>query len=145
MPTVETLERFIARVEQNAHAEAIEEFYTTNASMQENQATPRVGRDALVANERSVLAKAKTLTSTCVRPLFVSGLVNGVAQAPVLDISARVSYGGERGMLSLAFDPQFAANGNVFVYFTDLNGDIAIAALPTDIRRWCLSTCPAIG
>jgi len=29
-------------------------------------------------------------------------------------------------MLSLAFDPQFAANGNVFVYFTDPNGDIAV-------------------
>jgi ketosteroid isomerase-like protein len=73
MPTAETLERFIARVEQNAHAEAIEEFYTTNASMQENQATPRVGRDAHVANEHRVLAKAKPLTSTCVRPVFVSG------------------------------------------------------------------------
>ncbi len=29
-------------------------------------------------------------------------------------------------MLSLAFDPQFATNGNVFVCFTDTNGDIAI-------------------
>ena len=44
MPTADTLERFIARVEQNAHAEAIEEFYTPGASMQENQAAPRVGR-----------------------------------------------------------------------------------------------------
>jgi hypothetical protein len=41
MPTVETLERFIARVEENAHAEAIEEFYTAEASMQENQSVPR--------------------------------------------------------------------------------------------------------
>ena len=32
MPTSETLERFIARVEQNAHIEAIEEFYTADAS-----------------------------------------------------------------------------------------------------------------
>jgi hypothetical protein len=43
MPSPDTLERFIARVEQNAHAEAIEEFYTENASMQENQSAPRVG------------------------------------------------------------------------------------------------------
>jgi len=28
MPSDQTLERFIARVESNAHAEAIEEFYT---------------------------------------------------------------------------------------------------------------------
>jgi len=73
MPSAETLERFIARVEQNAHAEAIEEFYAENASMQENQAAPRVGRAVLVAHERKVLSRAKTVTSQCVRPAFVSG------------------------------------------------------------------------
>jgi SnoaL-like domain len=73
MPTTETLERFIARVESNAHAEAIEEFYTEQASMQENNAAPRVGRDTLVAGERRVLARAKSVGSTCVRPVLVSG------------------------------------------------------------------------
>jgi hypothetical protein len=43
MPTAATLERFIARVEQNAHAEALEEFYTMDASMQENQSRPVSG------------------------------------------------------------------------------------------------------
>ena len=55
MPTADTLERFIARVEQNAHAEAIEEFYTSAASMQENQSAPRVGRDTLVAKNAGSL------------------------------------------------------------------------------------------
>ena len=73
MPTSETLERFIARVEENAHAEAVEEFYTADASMQENQAPPRVGRDAHVANERKVLSRTKTLSSKCVRPAFLNG------------------------------------------------------------------------
>jgi SnoaL-like domain len=73
MPTTETLERFIARVEQNAHVEAVEEFYTADASMQENQSTPRVGRDNHVANERRVLSRAKKLTSTCIRPVFING------------------------------------------------------------------------
>ena len=73
MPTAETLEKFIARVEQNAHAEAIEEFYTADASMQENQSAPRVGRDAHVANERKVLARTSSLMSKCIRPIFVSG------------------------------------------------------------------------
>jgi hypothetical protein len=73
MPTAETLERFIARVEQNAHAEACEEFYTEQASMQENQAPPRVGRERHVANERSVMARARSVQSTCVRPVFISG------------------------------------------------------------------------
>jgi hypothetical protein len=69
----ETLERFIARVEQNAHAEAVEEFYTVDSSMQENQAIPRIGRGAHVANERKVMARAKAVRSECVRPVFVNG------------------------------------------------------------------------
>ena len=73
MPTTEALERFIALVEQNAHVDAIEGFYTEDASMQENQSSPRIGRASHVANERRVLAKAKTMTSTCVRPVFVNG------------------------------------------------------------------------
>jgi hypothetical protein len=72
MPSPETLERFIDRVEQNAHVEAIEEFYTEGASMQENHAAPRLGREALVANERRVLSGAESVQSTCVRPVFVS-------------------------------------------------------------------------
>ena len=73
VPTTETLERFIALVEANAHVEAVEQFYTPGASMQENQSPPRVGRDAHVANERRVLARATSLSSTCVRPVFVAG------------------------------------------------------------------------
>jgi len=73
MPTTETLERFIALVEQNAHIEAVETFYTPDASMQENQSPPRIGRDAHVANERRVMAKAVSLTSKCIRPVFVNG------------------------------------------------------------------------
>ena len=73
MHTTETLEKFIARVEENAHAEALEEFYTADSTMQENQAAPRVGRDAHVANEHKVLARAKSLVSKCVRPVFVAG------------------------------------------------------------------------
>jgi hypothetical protein len=73
MPSPATLESFIARVESNAHVEAIEEFYAPDASMQENMAAPRVGRDALVAHEAAALARAKSVRSTCVRPVFVNG------------------------------------------------------------------------
>src|SRR4030081_236338 len=73
MPSQEILERFIARVESNEHDKAIAEFYTEDASMQENQAEPRKGRDKLVAREQAVLARAKSVTSECVRPVFVSG------------------------------------------------------------------------
>jgi hypothetical protein len=73
MPSAATLERFIARVESNAHVEAIEEFYTEDASMQENNEAPRVGRDKLVANEARALSLAASVTSQCVRPVFVNG------------------------------------------------------------------------
>lgn len=71
--TTDTLKRFIARVEENAHAQAIEEFYTPNASMRENHEPPRVGRDALVTHERQVLARAKSVRSRCVLPVFTAG------------------------------------------------------------------------
>jgi len=73
MPTPETLDRFIARVEENAHAEAIEEFYIENASMRENQAPAKVGRDGFVAKERVVMSRAKSIKSTCLRPVCVNG------------------------------------------------------------------------
>ena len=73
MPTSETLSRFIERAEQNAHAGAIEEFYASDASMQENQMPPRRGRGMLVSHERKVLSRAKAVYSQCVRPAFVNG------------------------------------------------------------------------
>ena len=73
MPSTDTLERFIARVEQNAHVEAVQEFYTADSSMQENFGAPRVGRDKHADNERRVMARAKSLSSQCVRPVFVNG------------------------------------------------------------------------
>jgi len=75
MPSESTLERFIARVESNAHAEAIAEFYVEHGQMRENQGAPRVGRDNLIAHERSVLKRAKSVQSVCVRPVLTSGSV----------------------------------------------------------------------
>jgi len=73
MPSPETLERFIALVESNDHVQACELFYTEQSTMQENQGMPRVGRDAHVASERQVMARAESVTSTCVRPVLVNG------------------------------------------------------------------------
>jgi hypothetical protein len=73
MPSPETIERFIARVEQNAHVDAIREFYTEGASMRENNAPARVGRDVLIRHEGEVLSRAKSVLSTCVRPVLVNG------------------------------------------------------------------------
>jgi hypothetical protein len=66
MPSRARLDEFIAAVVSGDHAGAIERYYTEDASMQENAAPPRVGRDALVAHERAALARAKSVTSICV-------------------------------------------------------------------------------
>lgn len=73
MPSPDTLERFIAMVEANQHVEAVEAFYAEHSTMQENQAAPRVGRAAHAENERRVMARAKSVRSQCVRPVFVNG------------------------------------------------------------------------
>ncbi len=52
---------------------------------------------------------------------------DGVAQStPFLDIAGLVLDGGERGLLSMAFAPDYAASGKFYVYFTDGGGDIRI-------------------
>lgn len=43
-----------------------------------------------------------------------------------LDLRDRVSTSGERGLLSLAFHPEYARNGRFFVYLTDPEGAVRI-------------------
>src|SRR2546423_5621122 len=58
--------------------------------------------------------------------LFIIEQVGRIRVAPpdastttvFLDISSRVLSGGERGLLGLAFHPQYAINGRFFVYYT---------------------------
>jgi glucose/arabinose dehydrogenase len=56
-----------------------------------------------------------------------------LAASPFLDISARVASGGERGLLSMAFDPLFASNRRFYVNFTDRDGN-------TRVERFVAST-----
>jgi glucose/arabinose dehydrogenase len=42
---------------------------------------------------------------------------------PFLDIHGQVTSGGEQGLLSLAFAPDYADSGRFYVYFTDNAGD----------------------
>jgi len=45
---------------------------------------------------------------------------------PFLDIRSKVGYGGERGLLSVAFHPEYRANGFLFVNYTNKHGDTRI-------------------
>lgn len=60
-------------VEAGHGVEAMIAFYDENASMQENDEAPRVGKAALLAHERDAQALVTNLKATCVRPVFVSG------------------------------------------------------------------------
>jgi len=68
-----TLEAFIARVESNAHVEAIRDFYAEGASMRENFDAPRVGREVLMAHEARVMERVASVRSECVRPVLQNG------------------------------------------------------------------------
>lgn len=53
---------------------------------------------------------------------------NGTVQStPFLSISDRVSCCGERGLLSVAFPPDYTSKGYFYVYYTDTSGNLAIA------------------
>lgn len=57
---------------------------------------------------------------------------NGVLQStPFLDVSSKLIYDGERGLLSVAFHPQYATNHYFYVYFVGLNGEIRIERFTT--------------
>ena len=47
--------------------------------------------------------------------------------APFLDIETLISSGSERGLLSVAFHPNYTTNGFLYINYTDLNGDTVIA------------------
>jgi glucose/arabinose dehydrogenase len=101
--------------------------------------------DRLTAPPDSVTLELDTVATGLSSPLYVASppndarlfiveqtgririVANGALQAaPFLDLHARVSTGGERGLLSVAFHPQYATNGFFFVDFTDGNGDTRV-------------------
>ncbi len=63
MPTRERVQAFVAMVEAGEYVEAIRQFYTEDATMQENLGDVRAGRDALAAHEEAVLKKVKSITT----------------------------------------------------------------------------------
>jgi glucose/arabinose dehydrogenase len=48
--------------------------------------------------------------------------------APFIDLSGVISRGGERGLLGLAFDPAYSANRRFYVFYTNVAGDLVVAA-----------------
>ncbi|WP_018611049.1 PQQ-dependent sugar dehydrogenase [Segetibacter koreensis] len=48
--------------------------------------------------------------------------------SPYLDVASKITTsGGEQGLLSLAFHPNYSSNGYFYIYYTNISGDITIA------------------
>ncbi len=45
---------------------------------------------------------------------------------PFLDVSGKITSGGERGLLSIAFAPDYAKSGLFYAYYTDPGGDTRV-------------------
>ena len=73
MPSPATVEAFLATVESGDHVGAIARFYAPDASMQENQEEPRVGRDGLMAHEARMLGYFDKVTTERLGPALISG------------------------------------------------------------------------
>jgi len=55
-----------------------------------------------------------------------------VTPRPYLDVSKLISKGGERGLLGLAFSPDFETSGRIYVDYTDVRGDTVVARYTAD-------------
>ena len=73
MPARETVEAFVAQVLRGEHVEAIRDWYADDASMQENQDAPRLGRETLMEGERQTLARQAEVKTELVSPVIVDG------------------------------------------------------------------------
>jgi len=73
MPTREAVEAFVAQVLRGEHVEAIRDWYADDASMQENQEPPRVGREGLMEHERQMLARNAGVETELLAPPMVDG------------------------------------------------------------------------
>ncbi|HSK51251.1 MAG TPA: PQQ-dependent sugar dehydrogenase [Clostridia bacterium] len=51
---------------------------------------------------------------------------------PFLDITERISAGGERGLLGLAFHPEYPEDPRLFVNYTNLDGNTVVSSFTAD-------------
>jgi glucose/arabinose dehydrogenase len=56
-------------------------------------------------------------------------VANGAAgKTPLLDVSKRITSGGERGLLGIALHPGFPSDSRIFVDYTDLDGNSVVSS-----------------
>ncbi|MET0530012.1 MAG: PQQ-dependent sugar dehydrogenase [Microvirga sp.] len=58
-----------------------------------------------------------------------------ITAPPFLDVSSQIATSGEQGLLGLAFHPNFAQNGTVYVYLSTTNGNVEIREYKTSLSN----------
>ncbi|MCP9450522.1 MAG: PQQ-dependent sugar dehydrogenase [Nitrospira sp.] len=81
---------------------------------------------------------------------IVTASTGAILPTPFLDLRGQISTSGEQGLLGLAFDPDYSANGNLYIFYTNLSGNLVIARLqrsagdPDRANQTSLTTLQAI-
>ncbi len=107
-----------------------------------------VGSAAPATAQASIAIGFSTITSGISRPVALANADDGTGRlfvaeqagrirvisrhgrllaSPFLDIRGRVSCCGERGLLGIAFHPDYASNGRFYVAYTDNDGALVVA------------------
>jgi len=100
MPSRATVEAFIATIERGEFLEAIPKFYAEDMTAQENNAPPRIGRDAQVANETAALQRMH-FDKIKVQSYLVDG--DRVAIHYDFEMTLRDGSGGKLKMQEIAY------------------------------------------
>lgn len=109
-------------------------LFTAAAAAMELQFTPVSGRTGIVDIRHAGDGSGRLFLVG--QPGRVWILRNGaVSPNPFVDLRDRVNAGGERGLLSLAFAPDYASTGRVYTYYTNQQDDMVLS-------RWLRSADP---
>jgi hypothetical protein len=73
LPSTETVARFTNQVLSGDHAGAIRDWYTADATVQENQSPPKQGRDLLRAREQATLDRMERVDTELLAPPLIDG------------------------------------------------------------------------
>jgi len=117
--------------------------------------TAAAPRSTATADARSPRLRARVIVRGLAAPLYVTAapgeprrlyvveqtgrirVVEGgrIRREPFLDLRSQVESGGEQGLFSIAFHPDYAQNRRFYVQFTDLNENTRIVEFRSDGTR----------
>ncbi|MES2288541.1 MAG: PQQ-dependent sugar dehydrogenase [Pseudomonadota bacterium] len=123
-------------------------IYLVQLSASDGTATTTLNLAFTVTNQGSDLFHVRRVGTGFTQPVFVKGIPNGfgrvfvvekggriklmnttsggVLPTPFLDVSSQVSTSGERGLLGLAFDPNFTTTHIFYIYMINTTGNIEV-------------------